>query len=387
LKGQLSYMSANVREIVRQTPTHPDMKIAADDRWAGRWMINMGSPIGLSEYTGSRFVGKFPDDVLPAKSPIFFAPHAARATGLYEHKAITGSQADMAVNLVDDMMSIPVNSGAQGTLAPITRYDNNPKLCAYMLMRDYERRGLCLFETVKGMDEADFLFLYDLIIPPHIEKEWRKTKRAVLDHEFRGPFLYQFKEWLGVRGDSPMQKWYNANIRELHSHGLDRQQTDKHGAMITALREAVDRAWKWESSSLNDSEAAIRAKRNGEPGKRFYDMPDERFVNPVPPLDLICLVDLNRTPMDLQQMEAAGQMGKATSESIVEGMKGFATELASKMAPQPQTSGVTVEDVEQLLAIQREQMEKEAAEREAVWQARVEALLNPGAAVQEPPPA
>lgn len=337
-------MSTAQREIVRQGPPPPGMVAKADDRFQARWLMNMGSPISLSENIGSRFVGKFPNDVLPAKRPVCFAPGMARSTGLYEHPAFIGTQADMGANHADSMLTVPVNSESNGSSAPLTAYNNNPKFCAYLLMRDYERRGLCLFESMKAATDEEFLFLFDLIIPPQIEKEWAKSKRIVLEHEFSGPFLDQYKAWLGTKGASPMKQWYNANIRELVPQGLTRQQSDNHGAMITELRNAVLAAWRWENTVLNTTEQQVRRYRNGHKGKEFYDQPDERFQNPVPPLDLICLADTARTPIDLLQTEAADRMSASGREDMVMAMESLGETLASKMQP-----GLTLEQVNKLL--------------------------------------
>lgn len=366
-------MSASEREIIRQAPTHPGMQVVDDDRWKSRWLWNAGAPIGLSEYTMSRFIGKFEDDVLPAKRPVCLEPHMARSIGVYEHRAFIGTNADMGGNHADTMLSVPMNSvnpnSGIGSAAPLTSYDNNPKLCAYLLMRDYERRGLCLFEDLRGVEEEEFNFLFDLIIPPSVEKQWAKTKRVVLDHEFKGPFLDQYKEWLGAKFSSPMLTWFNANIGAIARKGLERRSSDLHGSMVTQLRAAVNRAWAWENSVLNTTEQQIRRYRNGHKGKEFYDMPDERFVNPVPPLDLLCLADTSRQPIDLQQVEAANKLNTGTQEAMMAGMEVFADRIAEKMAP-----GASAADIEALI-------ERKMAERDAEWKAKIEELR----ATPEPP--
>lgn len=355
-------MSTNLREIVKQGPPPAGMVAKADDRFQSRIVWNAGSPISLAENSGSRFVGKFKDDVLPAKRPVFFQPGMARSTGLYEHPAFIGTQSDMGSSHVDSMLSVPVNSTANGSSAPLTAYNNNPKFCAYLLMRDYERRGLCLFESMKGVTEEEFFFLFDLIIPPHVEKEWAKSKRTVLEHEFRGPFLDQYKGWLGNRMQSPMKTWYNANIRELVPKGLDRQQSDKLGAMVMELRNAVLAAWRWENTVLNTTEQQVRRYRNGHKGKEFYDMPDERFTNPVPPLDLICLADTARTPIDAQQAEAMTEASANQQQSMADAMEVLGTTIAQKLG-----GGVTMEQIDKLL-------EEKLAVQVAHYEAEIEKL-------------
>lgn len=357
-------MSLAQREIIRQGPPPKGVQVAADDRYLTRWLWNASAPISLADYSASRFVGKFDDDILPAKRLVAFQPGMARSLGPYEHPAFTGTQADMGISHVETMLSIPVAgmNPATGQVgeSPKTAYNNNPKICAYMLMRDYERRGLCLFEDMRGTSDEEIMFLFDMIIPPEIEAQWARETRTVLDHDFRGPFLDQYKAWLGSASNSPLLAWFNANIGKKKS--LQRKESDRLGAMGREMRAAVNRAWSWENTMLNTTEQQIRRYRNGHKGKEFYDMPDERFANPIPPLDLLCLADTNRQPLDLQQVEAANVLNKGTQDAMMSGMETFADRIASKMQP-----GLTLEAVDKLI---QERLDAQAAH----YQLQIDAL-------------
>lgn len=367
-------MSVSEREIVKQAPTHPGMQTAADDRWMARWVFNMGAPISLAEYSGSRFVGKFDNEVLPSKKPVLFAPHMARSLGVYEHRAHIGDLGSMSTSVVDEMLSVPINAPQIGSIdltrqAPLSQYDNNPKLCAYLLMRDYERRGLVLFEDLRGVEEEEFNFLFSLIIPPEIEEQWARTTRTVLDHEFRGPFLDQYKAYMGVEGNAILRTAVNARLKAAYPDGAGRKITERLSVMGKQIRGGVNRAWSYENSVLNTTEQQIRRYRNGHKGKEFYDMPDERISNPVPPLDLHCLADTGRSPIDLQQVEATNKASEATQNGMVAAMETLGEKIAQKMAP-----GVTPEQIEGIierrLAAQRAEWESEKAE----WDRKISEL-------------
>jgi hypothetical protein len=352
---------ATPQRIISSQPTHQSSQAAIDDRHLQRWLWMASVPISLSDWSGSRFVGSFENDLLSPKRLIAFRPGHAVALGVYEFPAMIMHQQDQGIGDNNgtflDGVAAPSSVFDTGRRERLTRYANPPKLCAYLLMKEYERRGLALFEHLKGLDDEVIESVYEAVIPAEIEAQWAKTKRVVLEQDVRGPFLDQIRDWLGRPGASPMADFAKKK-------GVSKSIVELVKLTSVELRAACNRGWSFENASLNTSEQQIRRYRNGKLGKEYYDSIDERFSGGPLPLDILCLADTGRQPIDLQQVEAARVMSESTSETMMQGMEVFAERIAAKLADKPTLTA------EQVTAI----VEKQLKERDAFWQSEIEKL-------------
>lgn len=353
---------ATPARIISSQPTHQGAQAVADDRHLQRWLWMASIPISLADWSGSRFVGKFDNDLLMPKRLIALRPGHANALGVYEFPAMIMHQQDQGVGDNNggtflDAIAPPSTVFDTGRRERLTRYSNAPKLCGYMLMKEYERRGLALFEHLKGMEDDEVAAVYEAVIPAEVEAGWAKVKRVVLEHDFHGPFLDQIRDWLGRPGSSPMSEY-----AKKRGTAKDAETRARRSIMATEMRSACSRAWSFENAALNTSEQQIRRYRNGKLGKEYYDAPDERFPEAPMPLDILCLADTNRQPIDMQQVEAARVANEGTQQAMVKGMEAVADRIAEKM-----TSGVSLEQIEAAI-------DSRIKERDAFWQAEIEKL-------------
>lgn len=225
-----------------------------------------------------------------------------------------------------------------------------------MLMRENEKRGMCLFETIKGLSWDEVKVIYSLVMPPlqvMVDEFGWDLEREVLGQRVRGPFLDQIREYLKPGGQAAER------VKEMGTPGKRAVTAERlRGAKdaLLEMRGASNRGWSYFIVRLNETESAVRRFRDGKPGKQDYDQPDERFINSMLPMDIQALANLNRTPIDLQQLAAGAKM---TEDSNATMMKGFEM-IANKMtANQPQA--VTMEDVQKLLD-----------ERDLYWKAQLD---------------
>lgn len=333
--------------------------ILDNDKFLTRYAFMAGPPIDLSRRVGSQFVGDWRDDTIPNMTLIKLPD--ARALGPFEQPAqiIHG---DSAGNEGSPLASIPApvsstpNSLQRNQGSRLTRFVNVPKMCAYMLMRENERRGMCLFEHVKGENWDEVKRIYGLIFPPD-RTIWQydfgfDLERTVNGQTVRGPFLDQVRNYLkqgGLAGE---------RLKEMGQPGKRAVPAETLKAAVTMVKEirlATERAWSYYLVRLNASERDILRFRDGKPGKADYDQVDERFIGGILPMDILALAHLNRAPIDSREAVANS---KAADEANATLLKGF--EMMAGKINQP---SITLEDVQKLLA-----------ERDAHWEAELKKL-------------
>lgn len=343
-----------------------------DDRFLVRYAWMAGPPINIAAWTGSRGVGEFSDDRIPNMTLIRLPD--ARPLGPYEVPAViiqgdsVGSESSPLSAIAAPVSSTP-NPLQRNEGSRLTRFNNSPKQVAYLLMRTFESSGLCLFEHVKGENFDEVKRAYKLVFPgmEALRGEFDFTaERTKMGQIVRGPFLDEVREYLKVGGVAAERL---KQMQAPEKRKVPVEILKNAVSMLREMRGATERAWAHYLVKLNGSEREIRRFRDGKPGKADYDQVDERFINNVRPIDIEAMAHTNRTPLDLQQLEAGQAMAATQSDTM---MKGF-RDLVGKLGQGP---SVTMEDIEKLLA-DRE------AKRDAWWR---EELRKLGVLPEEPNP-
>lgn len=346
-------------------PHVSDSEIAIDnDKFLTRYAFMAGPPIDVSRRLGSQFVGDWRDDTIPNMTLIRLPD--ARAYGPFEqpaqilHGDSAGSEGSPLASIPAPVSSTP-NSLQRNQGSRLTRFVNVPKMCAYMLMRENEKRGMCLFEHLKGENWDEVKKIYGLILPPD-RTIWTETfgfdlERTVNGQTVRGPFLDQVRGYLrqgGLAGE---------RLKEMGQPGkrsVPAETLKAAVSMVKEMRMACDRAWSHYLVRLNASERDILRFRDGKPGKADYDQVDERFVGGILPMDILALAHLGRAPMDSREAVASE---KATGEANATMLKGF--EMIAGKINQSAQPAITMEDIQKLLDARDEHWKAELAKLNA----------------------
>lgn len=313
-------------------------------------------PIDLRFYAGVNYVGDYTDqkgrECIPAKQLITFIPQQALALNEV-----------MAVSVIAGQEEIKIMDGYEAAMLtkegrPATRTARiSPAYQAYMLMRDYERRGMCLFEESAGLGQAEMDAFFDTVLPPDAP-ELVPCFRSVLEQ--RVPevgldvFLDQYRAFF--------QRFKLRDAQARYKTTLDRKIA---GDVYINLSGAIARAWSFANATLNSTEANIRKFRNGHKGKEFYDSPDERFADTQVPLDIICLAETGRAPITLTAIHEAQTLAAANQTAVMSGMENVGKQIADALSTataqaQPQAPQITLSDIQGMFA-----------ERESQWEARL----------------
>lgn len=345
-----------------------DERSREDDRHLARYAFNAGPDIDLSHFSGSQFVGDFPGEVLHGRR-LHKIPEA-RANGPYEYPAQTvyGDSPMGGEQGASFLTAIPPSPTATPTMlrgnngSRMTRFVNPPKVCAYMLMRRNESRGLCLFENVKGWSTDEVLKAFGLFWPVTVagsvnkrmleELGW-EMEREVMGITVHGPFLDQIREHLKEGGLAGQM------LKVATSPGSQKGTARDFAAakqMIIHARGACEVAWASFNGHLNNEESAIMERRQGKPGKRNYDLPDSRFMGGVLPLDIQALANTNRSPIDERQIKDQTTQMEANNSILMRGFELMGEKLAGR-------GGLSREDLDAALAA-----------RDKVWEDRLAAL-------------
>lgn len=286
---------------------------------------------------GATYLGDYPGEVLPAKTPVRIA--STRSLTGYELKA-------MELNDV-------VAAGAR-TLPEVDNHPNSQisansaKKLANFYARELEGFGVAVLSQLAGASAE----LVNEVFGKIFRKNWiesleseGKLVRVVENVTFRGVFLDQVRDYLR-RDAQAIPK----------APGVSEQLSELLSVTIRELLDACDRAWAFANEKLNESEKQIRKRQSNTPGgKDWYDMPDHRFPNALPPLDLVCLAQTNRTPIDLKELAASKEMTKELGKSVVEGI--------AKAAGG--NGGLTLEQVQAMLDEQNKRHQAELKALEA----------------------
>lgn len=298
---------------------------------------------------GSSFIGDFSGEILPAKTPLRIDP--TRAYAPYEIKAI-------AIELASE--------GEKNSLPEVDRHpnsmvsENTAASLVEFIRKNYEDFGVAFFPELVGEDSVNVNAAFSTIFSESYFKELADKEggnvRTTEGVDFQGPFLDQIRDYL---------KQNRGKI--LARPGVTREAREMLSKIIGELDKSIEKAWGAANAKLNNTEEQIRDAANGKPGgKPWYDMPDHRFPNSLPPQDLVCLVQTNRVPIDLKQLDASREMSEKMGASVVEGMK-------QAMAGNNTNGGVSMDDVKKLLA-----------EQASEYEAKISAALKPGAADPAP---
>lgn len=333
------------------------------------WMA--GPDIDLQHRSGSQYVGGFRDDLIPARSllrlprSVAFGPYEHPATVLYGEEQ---GSAGALIGIAPAASSTPDKTlnALKGTASRLSSFQRPPKWCAYTLMRENEKRGMCLFENVKGFDWEEVKKIYSLIIPPNVQV-WREDfnwtmERTVIGQTVKGPFLDEVRAYLKVGGLA------GERIKEAAAPGRRTAPAEHLRAatdMIKVMRLACDRAWSYFTVRLNESESAIRRYRDGKPGLQDYAQVDERFVSSRLPMDVLALANLNRTPIDLQQLGAAQAMTRDSNQAMMKGFEMIADKFVAKNTP-----SLTQEEIFDMF-------DKKLTERDEFWKSEIVKLSAP----------
>lgn len=326
--------------------------VVDNDKFLTRYAFMAGPPIDISRRTFSQFVGDWRDDVIPNMAllrlpdAIAKGPFELDAKSLNQGGSLHGMDIPLATSSTPNLDDLK-----RGQEERLTRFVNVSKMCAYMLMRENEKRGLCLFEHVKGENWDEVKRIYGLILPPD-RTIWQHDfgfdlERTVNGQTVRGPFLDQVRVYLkqgGLAGE---------RLKEMGQPGkraVPAETLKAAVAMVKEMRLAAERAWSYYLVRLNASERDIQRFRDGKPGKADYDQVDERFVGSILPMDILALAHLNRAPLDAREAVAKAESDTKANEAL---MRGF--EMMANKINQP-SGAITMEQVQQMLA-----------ERDAHW--------------------
>lgn len=286
---------------------------------------------------GASFMGDFPGEVLPAKTPVLITPTRAYATR--EIQAISIESQD---NAFDKTLPDPEAKVSNSQIANNSAYD-----LVKFIEKEYVDFGVAALWELTDESGEDVNNLFSILFNEKYFEDLAKDGniREIEGVEFQGPFLDQIRTYLTTEGMKAARRVGITNeLREVI------QKT--HGAIVAA----VDRAWSFANAKLNDTEILIRARQNGKPGKEWYDMPDYRYPNAQPPLDLVCLAQTGRSPLDLRELDASREMSATIGASVVDGIK-------EAMAGGGKAEGtVSIADVKKLLAEQDAKYQKQIDE-------------------------
>jgi hypothetical protein len=294
-----------------RTPNYEDAKLV-------RYGWSAGLDIGLSQRTGSRFCGNFPDEKIPRRTLIAFT--AALTLAPWEIPAVVGSRMEDldARDVLTEYEQACIAAEDEGyehqKSQVLTR---QPRTVAYDIARDYDHYGLCLFEHLKGDNWEELQGYYDLILP---EDAYAPDgllapveRMSVLGFKVRGTFLDQVRDYVIKR--SP------ANLARA---GLDAGQFERAEGVLREMRGACDRAWRHMTKVIAESNLEIRRRNSGGVGKNWYDERDADF-----------LVETNIRPLERSD-EAPGEQAGA----LVKGFREVVRELRSERVgtPEPHVS-------------------------------------------------
>lgn len=339
-----------------------------DDAPLMRWGFMASHPINIATATGSKYLGTWPHDKVPAKQ-LLMIPEAVNQ-GPFEFPAQVftdgqGFEVDEAGGWFSNMPTTGVKGGPMGSQqGPLTTFRKPPKMVAYLLMRGYEKRGMCLFEQMAGASEAEMSEIFDLVLPPHV---LTGKVRRVLEVDVKGPFLDEIRTYLMATKGKIAEPTDWAKLPE-EAAELKRKHL-RH--VFREVYAACERAWHFENNHLNETEADIRLFRAGKRGKANYGMPDERYAtaeDPQLPLDLICLADTGRAPLDMQEFAQQSAITGSTNEAMLEGMKTWGESFV-KAITEKSAAGVSAAEVSQMIA-------QAVAERDAVWERRLTEMVE-----------
>jgi hypothetical protein len=251
---------------------------------------------------GATFLGDFPGEVLPAKIPIRIA--STRSLTAFELRA--GQINDMASAYNATLPDVDQHPSSQIS-------SNSAKKLANFYARELENFGVAVLSELAGA-EAEFVNeVFGKIFRKgwieRLEKEGKLT-RVVENVVFEGVFLDQIRDYLRTEAGSV-----------LTAPGISDKLKELLSKTINELRTAVDRAWAFANEKLNETEKLIRKRQAGQPGgKEWYDSPDHRFPNALPPLDLVCLAQTDRVPIDLKELEASKEMSETLGKAVIDGI-------------------------------------------------------------------
>lgn len=340
----------------------------ADDSHLMRWGFMASYPINLAHETGSKYLGTWPNDKVPAKQLLMIP--GAENTGPFEFPAQIFNDADSAP--LDPQgswfASMPITQYGDGhkgqKQGPTTLFTKSPKMVAYILMRRCDKDGMCLFEKMAGASEEEMSEIFDLVLPPLV---LQRTTRRILEVDIKGPFLDEIRTHLmATKGRIVVpESWAKLpeEMRELKESQL------RH--VFSEVYAACERAWHVENKHLNETEEQIRLFRSGKRGKAGYGMPDEQFAtlnDPHLPMDLVCLADTNRPPLDMQDFAAQERLNQGTNNAMLEGMKTWGDAMVARME-QAQQTGVDAAQVNALI-------QQAIAQRDAVWEERMKQMAE-----------
>lgn len=290
--------------------------------------------------SGASFLGDFPDEALPAKTPIVITP--TRAYAAYELKAIALENTDNAF---------------QKTLPDVEQHpnsyiaENSARALKDFVVKEYADFGIAFFEDLTDEAVADVNNLFSAIFRESYFEDLAKAGlnlRTIEGVEFKGVFLDQLK------------KYFTDERHKITNRvGLTSEVKKTIADTVLILETAIEKAWSFANAKLNATEELIRERANGRPGKAWYDMPDHRFPDAQPPLDLVCLAQTGRVPLDLKQLDASREMSATIGDSIVTGIKDAFGGGA------PAKGGVSLKEVEELLIKQNAKHAEEMAELKA----------------------
>lgn len=284
---------------------------------------------------GATFLGDFPGEFLPAKTPVLIDP--TRAFAPFELKALAVENTEAAFDrTLPEVDNHPNSYIAENSAYGLTKF----------VQKEYHDFGVAFFPDLVGADGLDVNELFSLIFNEGYFRELADTGqnvRTVEGVEFHGPFLDQVRHYLMTESGKIVGKV-----------GITKAQKDLIQTVLTQLQVAINTAWDFSNGKLNATEQLIREKAAGKPGKVWYDMPDHRFPGSPPPLDLVCLAQTKRVPLDLKNLDASREMSQQVGDSVAQGIK-------EAFAGAGDAGKISLNDVKALLADQAKEYEVKLA--------------------------
>jgi len=283
---------------------------------------------------GASFLGDFKDELLPEKRFIVIEPTIAKA--LYEIKAHNVDEISNAFERTLPDGDHPSTMHVRNSAYSLTRY----------VQKEFEHYGVAVFEELIPHGEAAAREIFSIILRDgEIEPITRKFENIAIEKIF----LDQIRTYLTRHG-----------LKNATRPGLTKLQLELCGATLARLNTAVNRAWMFAQEKLSETHSMIRKRANGSPtGKDWYDMPDSRFEMRILPLDIVSLLETNTTPINLQEAEATGKIGRELGQSVREGMREGIKEAFTENETSEPGAVVSMDEVKQLLKEQEDKLREE----------------------------
>jgi hypothetical protein len=187
-------------------------------------------------------------------------------------------------------------------------------------------------------------------------------ERTVLEVNVEGPFLDQVSEYLKPNGQAGLI--LKSLAGDSKGRGVAARLLNAAMEMKRVMATACNRAEAFFTVHLNTSDAEIQAKRAGNPGKVYYDLPDFGYVGGTLPLDIQALANMNRSPLDERIANEQSAREEKNHNVTLQGFEMLAGKIGGG-------GGISTSDLEKIIDAK---VAKAKEESNAYWKAELKKL-------------